>query len=81
MDEYRHGTLALAKKNPRESIWQTTKTISIKSSYSLSNPVLFQEPGGRIHLWWVAFISSKEVQGAGEGEYSVKAVGSGLESG
>jgi len=53
-DEYRQATLALAKKNPDDSIWQTTKNIPVISKYSLGNPVLFQEPGGRIHLMHVA---------------------------
>ena len=53
-DEYRHATLAMAKKRPNDSIWQTTKNIIIDSKYSLGNPVIFQEPGGRIHLMYVA---------------------------
>jgi predicted neuraminidase len=53
-DEYRHATLAMAKKNSNDSIWQTTQNIPIASTYSLGNPVLFQEPGGRIHLMYVA---------------------------
>ena len=54
VDEYRNATLALASKNLKDSIWNTTKTISIDSKYSLGNPVLFQEPNGRIHLMYVA---------------------------
>jgi predicted neuraminidase len=53
-DEYRNATLAMAKKNSTDSIWQTTKNIPVTSKYSLGNPVLFQEPGGRIHLMYVA---------------------------
>lgn len=53
-DEYHQATLALAVKYPSESIWRTTKTLNIPSSYSLGNPVLFQEPGGRIQLMYVA---------------------------
>ena len=32
-------------------------------------------------IWWTTSRSSQEVQGVGEGEYSVKAIGSGFESG
>jgi len=53
-DEYRQGTLALAKKNLNDSIWQTTQNIPIASKYSLGNPVLFQEPNGKVHLMYVA---------------------------
>jgi len=54
LDEYRHGTLALARKNTNDLIWKTTKNIPIVSKNSLGNPVLFQEPKGRIHLMYVA---------------------------
>lgn len=54
VDEFRQGTLALAKKNSNDLVWQTTKNILIASKYSLGNPVLFQEPNGRIHLMYVA---------------------------
>jgi predicted neuraminidase len=53
-DEYRQATLVIAKKKSNDSIWQTTKNIPIISKYSLGNPVIFQEPGGRIHLMYVA---------------------------
>lgn len=54
VDEYRQATLALAKKNTKDLIWQTSQNIPIISKYSLGNPVLFQEPSGRTHLMYVA---------------------------
>ena len=35
----------------------------------------------RKEYWWITSRSGQEVQGVGEGEYSVKAIGSGFKSG
>jgi hypothetical protein len=47
-------TIAVAKKNSYDPIWQTTKSALIISKYLLKNPVLFQEPGRHIHLMYLA---------------------------
>lgn len=54
IDEYHKATLAIAVKYPSESIWRTTRNLPVISKYSLGNPVIFQEPGGRIQLMYVA---------------------------
>lgn len=54
VDEYKQGTIALSRKNIGNLIWQTTQNVPIPSKFSLGNPVLFQEPNGKIHLMYVA---------------------------
>lgn len=52
-DEHKGATLALSKKNPGQSIWSLSESILDTGKYSAGNPILFQEPGGRIHLLYV----------------------------
>jgi predicted neuraminidase len=53
-DEYVGATLAIAIKKKGRSTWGMGKTILNNSKYSVGNPVLFQDPDGRIHLLYVA---------------------------
>lgn len=57
-DEYIGATLTLAKKHNGDSTWSTGKSILDAQKYSVGNPVLFQDPGGRIHLLYVALKGS-----------------------
>jgi predicted neuraminidase len=52
-DEHRGATLVLAKKIQDRSQWNPSESILDTGNYSAGNPVLFQEPGGRIHLLYV----------------------------
>jgi predicted neuraminidase len=52
-DEHSGATLALAKKLPDRSKWNPTESILETGKYSAGNPVLFQDPNGRIHLLYV----------------------------
>jgi predicted neuraminidase len=51
--EHKDAQLALVRR-PKEKLWETAKTISDHQAYSEGNPVLFEEPGGRIWLFFVA---------------------------
>jgi len=51
--EHTGATLALAKKYPNQNNWSISETILDTGKYSAGNPVLFQDPGGRIHLLYV----------------------------
>ena len=57
-DEYVGATLAFAKKTKDQSTWGSGETILDASKYSVGNPILFQDPGGRIHLFYVALKGS-----------------------
>ena len=52
-EEHVGATLALAKKYPKENNWYHGETILSTGKYSAGNPVLFQDPSGRIHLLYV----------------------------
>jgi hypothetical protein len=52
-DEFVGATLAFAEKGKYRSTWNFSKTILKNSKYSLGNPMLFQDPRGRIHLLYV----------------------------
>ena len=53
-DEYVDATLAMAKKHKGQSAWSLGESILDTSKYSVGNPMLFQDPSGRIHLLYVA---------------------------
>jgi len=53
-DEYVGATLAMAKKTKDQSTWGPGESILDASKYSVGNPMLFQDPNGRIHLLYVA---------------------------
>ncbi|MBC8286474.1 MAG: exo-alpha-sialidase [Nitrospinae bacterium] len=59
-DEYIGATLTLAKKlkGSGDNTWSTGESILSSQKYSLGNPVLFQDPGGRIHLLYVTLKGS-----------------------
>ncbi|MZH03296.1 MAG: hypothetical protein F3745_07870 [Nitrospinae bacterium] len=57
-DEYINATLTLAKKHKGGNTWSPGISILVNPKYSVGNPVLFQEPGGRIHLLYVALKGS-----------------------
>lgn len=57
-DEYLGATLACAKKPKDQSTWSLGESILDTSKYSVGNPMLFQDPGGRIHLLYVALKGS-----------------------
>ena len=50
-DEHSGATLVLAKK--KHNYWSLAESILDVGKYSIGNPVLFQDPGGRIHLLFV----------------------------
>jgi predicted neuraminidase len=52
-DEHCDATLVITKKSPDQSKWGLSQSILDTGKYSAGNPVLFQEPGGRIHLLYV----------------------------
>lgn len=54
VDEYADATLAFAKKPKDHSTWGLSESILNTSKFSLGNPMLFQDPEGRIHLLYVA---------------------------
>ncbi len=52
-DEHVDATLILSKKGKRHATWSPGKPVLDSGKYSEGNPVLFQDPGGRIHLLYV----------------------------
>lgn len=52
-EEHVDATLVLTKISKGQSKWEPAKPILDKSTYSAGNPVLFQDPSGRIHLLYV----------------------------
>ena len=54
-DEYREAKIVLAKQIKHHSVlgWASPEVVLPSSSYSAGNPVLFQEPTGRICLFFV----------------------------
>ena len=50
-DEHSDATLVLAKK--KQGRWSHSEFVLNSGKYSVGNPVLFQDPGGRIHLLYV----------------------------
>jgi hypothetical protein len=57
-DEYSGATLALAKKHQGSNTWSSGNSILDTGKYSAGNPVLFQDPDGRIHLLYVVLKGS-----------------------
>lgn len=51
--EYKNAQLVLVRK-PKGKPWEAAKLIASNQAYSEGNPVLFEEPGGRIWLFFVA---------------------------
>ena len=51
--EHIDAKLVLTKKCPGDKKWSTTRNILDSQEYSAGNPVLFQDPAGRIHLLFV----------------------------
>lgn len=51
--EYKDAQLVLARR-PKGKPWEPAKIIAGNQVYSEGNPVLFEEPGGRIWLFFVA---------------------------
>jgi predicted neuraminidase len=52
-DEHCDATIALAKKDKDQNTWNPSQSILDTGNYSAGNPILFQEPDGRIHLLYV----------------------------
>ncbi|MBT5868318.1 MAG: exo-alpha-sialidase [Nitrospinaceae bacterium] len=52
-DEHAGATLAFSKKRSTQGKWSDGKSILDTGQYSAGNPVLFQDPSGRIHLLYV----------------------------
>jgi predicted neuraminidase len=57
-EEHIGATLALTKISQGHVKWEPAKSILEKGEYSAGNPVLFQDPGGRIHLLYVVLKGS-----------------------
>ncbi|KMP11730.1 hypothetical protein UR09_02650 [Candidatus Nitromaritima sp. SCGC AAA799-A02] len=55
-NEYQNATLALARRDKDKRQWELGRPILKNRNYSMGNPVLFQEPGGRI---WLLFVILK----------------------
>lgn len=69
-DEYANATLVLATKSKNQSKWMPGKPILESGKYSAGNPVLFQEPGGRIHLLYVVLKGTYWNDACLQGAYS-----------
>jgi len=51
--EEEHSRATLALVNKKHDYWSLSESILDAGKYSVGNPVLFQDPGGRIHLLYV----------------------------
>jgi predicted neuraminidase len=52
-EEYANATLVISTKKNNANTFGLTKPVLISGKYSVGNPILFQEPGGRIQLLYV----------------------------
>ena len=57
-DEYIGATLALSKKRKGQDTWNSGNSILDTGKYSAGNPMIFQAPGGRVHLLYVVLKGS-----------------------